>query len=393
MSRTDAPGLGRGLTFVMAIAAGLAVANIYYNQPMLGIIMAEFGQSGTAALIPTATQLGYAIGLFLLVPLGDLFDRRKLIVLQFLLLAIVLVIEGSAPTDYILFASSVLLGACSTVAQQIIPYATALTPPESRGKTIGTVMAGLLCGILLSRTLAGFVSTHLGWREMFWLAAPVAVLAAILMAVMLPKDKARTSIGYGEALLSVLFLCKQQPALRRATLTQAALFGSFSAFWTILALHLQEPDYQLGADIAGLFGVLGAIGVLAAPLSGRLADRYGPSRVIAAGVIICVISWLAFGLWTALTGLILGVIILDFGVQSAMISNQHVIFGLVPEARSRINTVYMTGMFLGGSFGSAGATYAWGLGGWPAVCGFGLALSLIAMVPSMAQLRSNPVPR
>tara|TARA_R110000868_G_scaffold92100_4_gene255389 strand:+ start:128713 stop:129894 length:1182 start_codon:yes stop_codon:yes gene_type:complete len=392
MSRTATPGISRGLTFVMAIAAGLAVANIYYNQPMLGIIMAEFDHSSTAALIPTATQLGYAVGLFLLVPLGDLFDRRKLIVLQFLLLAVVLVIEGAAPSATILFATSVLLGACSTVAQQIIPLATALAPPESRGKTIGTVMAGLLCGILLSRTLAGFVSTHLGWREMFWLAAPLAIMAAILMAVMLPRDKPRTSIGYGEALLSVLFLCKEQPALRRATLTQAALFGSFSAFWTILALHLQEPDYQMGADVAGMFGVLGAIGVLAAPLSGRLADRYGPARVIAAGVIVCVISWLTFGLWTALAGLIIGVIILDFGVQSAMISNQHVIFGLMPEARSRINTVYMTGMFLGGSFGSAGATYAWGFGGWPAVCGFGLTLSVLAMIPSMMRLRASPRP-
>ncbi|MDP2698099.1 MFS transporter [Thalassospira sp.] len=386
MSQTTPAGIGRGLTFVMAIAAGLAVANIYYNQPMLGIIMADFSQSNVAGLIPTATQLGYAIGLFLLVPLGDLFDRRKLIVGQFLLLAVVLLIEGAAPNAVILFAVSLLVGAGATVAQQILPFAATLSRPESRGKTIGTVMAGLLCGILLSRTLAGFISTHLGWREMFWISAPVAIMAAILMAVMLPRDKPKTAIGYGEALLSVLQLCRDQAALRRATLTQAALFGSFSAFWTILALHLQSPAYGLGADIAGMFGVLGAVGVLAAPLSGRLADRYGPTRVVVVGVVVSIAAWLVFVGWGALPGLALGVLVFDFGLNFAMISNQHLIFGLVPEARNRINTVYMTGMFLGGSFGSAGANFSWNHGGWPMVCGFGLTLCALALIPSLRQM-------
>lgn len=371
---------GRTLTFVMAAATGVAVANIYYNQPMLGVIHAEFPGQPATELIPTATQMGYAAGLFLLVPLGDMMDRRRLIIFQFGLLAVALVLAAVAPTAWTLVAASLVVGATSTVAQQIIPFAASLASPERRGQTVGTIMSGLLCGLLFSRALAGFVAMHAGWREMFWVGSPLAVIAGSAMAMALPRNHPYVAMPYSKALRSIAYLWQTEPSLRSATLVQAALFASFTAFWTILALHLQEPRFALGADIAGLFGVVGAVGIFAAPVAGRLADRRGPQLVALVGTAIACASWIIFGIWGGLIGLVVGVVILDFGVTSAMVSNQHVVFALHPEARGRLNTIFMTGMFVGGSLGSAGATVAWNQGGWGAVSLFGAGLSILAAV-------------
>ncbi|KQZ54282.1 MFS transporter [Rhizobium sp. Root149] len=364
----------------MAAASGIAVANIYYNQPMLGIIEAEFSGQSAATFIPTATQLGYALGLFLLLPLGDVLHRKPLIVGQFVVLAVALGLAAIAPTAWTLVMASLVVGASATVAQQIIPFAASLATSEKRGTTIGTVMAGVLSGILFSRTLSGFVGEHGGWREMFWLGVPLALVAAVMMFVTLPHHLATSSMPYGKALRSLAHLWTRLPTLRTATVVQAALFASFTAFWTILALYLEGPRFNLGADVAGLFGIVGAVGVFAAPLAGRVADKHGPSFVVWGGAILTLVAWVVFGLWGAIAGLIVGVMVLDFGIQSALVSNQHLIYALDQQARSRLNTIFMTGMFLGGSFGSAVATVAWSQGEWTGVSILGGTLAIIALL-------------
>lgn len=379
--------ISTGLTFAMAVSAGLAVANIYYNQPMLGLIERDFPGSLTG-LVPTATQLGYALGLFALVPLGDLVERRRLIIAQFLVLTLALAVAAIAPSAITLLAASLLLGVASTVAQQIVPFAVHLSSPERRGAVVGTVMSGVLCGILLSRTLSGFIAAHAGWREMFWLGVPLALGAGGLMAATLPKSSPDTEHTYGSLMGSLVHLWREFHELRVAAVTQALIFAAFTAFWTILALHLQEPRFALGSEIAGLFGIVGAVGIFAAPIAGRIADRSGPHKVILAGAILTVASWALFDLWSSIAGLIVGCILLDFAVQSALVSNQHIVYALRPEARARLNTIFMGSMFLGGAAGAAAAMVTWEHSGWGGVAYLGIGLAVVAtLIQISATLR------
>jgi predicted MFS family arabinose efflux permease len=371
--------IGSGVTLAMAIACGVAAANIYYSQPMLGIMEAAFpGQVAVIGLVPTATQLGFAAGLLLLAPLGDRFERRRLILIQLAALALSLAAAALAPNAWSLVIASALVGAASSVAQQIVPFAAELAEPSRRGATIGTVMSGLLCGVLLGRVLAGAVGDHFGWRAMFWLGLLLVVVLGLLLAAVLPRSRPTTREGYGALLKSLATLWREEPALRRATMIQGCLFGAFSALWTILALQL-HARYHLGPAIAGLFGIVGAVGVLFAPVAGRIADRRGPHAVIGLGGLIMLAAWVVFEVWGTIPGLIVGVILLDFGEQGALISNQHVIYALRPDARNRLNTIFMVGMFVGGAVGSAGASLAWEFAGWPAVGAFGAALVAIAL--------------
>jgi len=380
-------------TVAMAVAAGFGVANLYYNQPMLALIAQSFPFSKITLLIPSATQLGYVFGLVLFLPLGDLVDRRRLIVVQFVILALTLVVAALAPTALLLLVASFVVGAASSVAQQIVPFAATLASDSNRGAIVGRVMSGVLCGILLGRTVAGFVATWFGdWRATFWVAVPAMLAAAALMAWKLPTHPPLETIRYPKALASLADLWEEEPVLRRAALSQGALFGSFSVFWTVLSLHLQEPMFKLGADAAGLFALLGVVGIAAAPLSGHIADKRGPTLVVQLGVLITVLAWLPFALWNSILGMIVGVMVLDFGVQSAVVSNQHKIYALRPEARSRINTIFMSGIFIGGAIGSAFGGTIYKLAGWFPTCLFGAAMASIALCLQMIG-KSDATPR
>jgi predicted MFS family arabinose efflux permease len=377
------------LTLVLAIATGLSVANIYYNQPLLGVIAKSFGidSSSSVNFLPAATQLGYALGLVLLVPLGDSFDRRGLILWQTMGLVLSLAAAAFASSPLQLILASIAVGVTATIAQQIIPLAAELAPLEERGRVVGTVMSGLLTGILLARTLSGFVGKYFSWRDMYFLGVIVAVTIGVMLFISLPRRRPENRLSYKHLMLSLVKLIRTYPQLRRAVITQGSLFASFSAFWATLALLLQSPPYYLGSDVAGLFGILGLAGIFAAPLAGRIADKRGPNGIIGLGSLLVLTGFILFAVFPTIPGLSFGIILLDVGVQMAMVSNQSIIFALEPGARNRINTVYMTGMFLSGAIGSAAGSAAWNTKGWTGVTSLGLVLAAVSCLAHLLNRR------
>lgn len=302
-----------------------------------------------------------------------------MILLQLIALAIAFVGVAIAPTAWYLFASSLILGIAASVAQQILPFAADLAAPHRRGATIGIVMSGLLCGILLSRVLAGFIAVHLGWRAAFWFGLISVLAIAVLLRVSLPKSEPKSKLSYGRLIGSMTYLWRTEPGLRTATTIQAFMFASFSVFWTILALQL-DIRFGLGADKAGMFGVIGAIGVLFAPFAGKVADRRGPHFIIGISTLLMAVSWMIFDFWQSITVMIIGVILLDFAAQGSQVSNQHVIQSIQPSARNRLNAIMMSGMFLGGGIGSACASLVWKFFGWGSICLLGALLAGGALV-------------
>ena len=378
---TAAPRLTAGLVWLMAASCGLVVANIYYNQPLLVAIGRTFDVADSqASLLTTVTQVGYALGMLLLVPLGDKLERKRLITWLLLGAAGCLGTAALAPSFGALLAASVLVGVCSAVPQLLLPLAAHLAPEADRGRVVGRVMSGLLLGILLSRTASGYVGAHLGWRTVFGGAAGLMLVLAALLAWLLPRQQPSYRGTYGALLQSVLALVRELPALRQAALVGGSVFGAFSVFWTALTFYLAGAPYHYGSDKAGFFGLIGAAGALAAPLAGRMADQRGPRFAIVGGVALALAAYVVLGLGGGyLAGLVLGVLLLDAGVQTAHIGNQTLVFSLRPEARSRLNTVYMTTYFTGGALGSVLGGWAWAHYHWPGVCLAGAAFAALAL--------------
>jgi predicted MFS family arabinose efflux permease len=356
----------RGLLLLLAVIAGVSVANIYYNQPLLDSLRESFPRSASwVGVVPAATQLGYAAGMLLLAPLGDRFDRRLLILLQIAGLCVALVVATTAPTLVVLIGASLAIGVLSTIAQQAVPFAAELAPPSGRGQAVGTVMSGLLLGILLARTAAGLVAEYFGWRAVFGVSVVALLVLAVVILLRLPKSQPTSALPYGKLMVSMWHLIVEHPGLREASLTGAFMFAAFSIFWSVLALLLAGAPFHLGPQAAGLFGIVGAAGAMAAPLAGKFADRRGPRTIITLSIGLVAVSFFVFGLSRAsIAGLVVGVIILDVGVQAAQISNQSRIYALSPDARSRVNTVYMVAYFIGGAAGSAVGAAVWPVFGW-----------------------------
>ena len=368
------------LILVMAIACGITVANLYYNQPLLALLAKDFHTSAhEIGLIPTLTQVGYALGILLLVPLGDLVERRKLIVTMMGLTAVALASAAISPNLNWLIIASFVVGITTIAAQIIIPFATQLVRLNERGKAVGRVMSGLFIGILLARTVSGFVGGALGWQAVYWLASGLMLGLAAVMAKVLPVSQPTVQMSYGRLMRSLVPLLRTQPRLQQASLIGAMTFGAFSAFWSTLAFLLEQPPYHYGSEVVGLFGLVGVMGAAAAPVVGKIADRKSPRLTVGFGIVTTAFSFLVFwALGYQLWGLVVGVILLDLGVQTTQISNQTSVYQLPLEMHSRLNAVYVMFYFMGGALGSLLGAYSWSQWGWPGVCGLSLGLMAIA---------------
>ncbi|MCC5617641.1 MFS transporter [Nostoc sp. CHAB 5836] len=371
----------RNTIWVMAITAGIAVANLYYNQPLL----AEMGRSFNASalqvgFIPMLTQIGYALGILLFVPLGDMIERRRLIVTMLAATACALVTAAVSPSIVWLASASLAIGITTIVPQLILPFAAHLAKPGERGEVVGNVMSGLFIGILLARTVSGWIGETLGWRAMYWIAGGLITFLAVIVLKLLPKSQPSLKLSYQKLIHSLLGLIRSQPVLREASMIGFLSFGAFSAFWSTLAFLLEQSPYHYGSQVAGMFGLVGIVGSATAPVIGKIADKKSPRLTVGLGVTITLLAFLVlwfFGLH--LWGLAIGVILLDLGAQSTLVSNQARIYSLLPEAQSRLNTVYMVSNFMGGSLGSILGIYGWSWLQWNGVCLVGLSMLAVSL--------------
>ncbi len=383
--------LSGGLLLLMSTATGLAVASNYYAQPLLPIIANEMQLSPTAAAnIVTTAQLSYGAGLLLLVPLADLFERRALIITLMLLAALGLVLTTFAPTLPLLLLGTTITGLCSVVTQVMVPLAATLSAPAQRGRAVGTMMSGLLIGILLARTVAGLISTLAGWRTVFAVAAIAIILCTIALARALPRYRQTVGLSYGQLLASVFALFRDEPVLRLRATLGLLTFVLFSMFWTPLSFLLSSPPYGYSEAVIGLFGLVGAAGALSASWAGRLADRGKGELGTLVGIGTLLISWLPLAFaQQSLLALILGVLLLDLAVQLVHVSNQNAIYAIRPEARSRLTAGYMTCYFIGGATGSAIAAYLYTHHGWMGIVIASTAIAALTLAIGIIGLRKK----
>lgn len=383
---TPSPVFGPWIILILAIGAGFSVASIYYAQPLLPLIGRDLHLSiAQMGLVPTLTQTGYALGILFLLPLGDRYDRRRLILGKSALLAALLLLCSFAGQLHALLVVSLLIGMTATMAQDIVPAAAILAPAGKQGKTVGTVMTGLLLGILLSRTVSGVVGATWGWRMMYQAAAVSIAFIGVVMSRVLPKFNAHSSLTYPALMVSLVHLWQRFPELRRAALAQGFLSIAFSAFWSTLAVMLAE-HYQLGSAVAGGYGIAGAAGALAAPLAGGLADKLGAAKVTQMGAGLVTISFaLMFFLpllpiQGQLALIALSAIGFDLGLQSSLVAHQNLVYSLEPQARGRLNALLFTVVFIGMALGSAIGSKLYAMAGWPAVVTLAVITGAIALL-------------
>ncbi|MEO6988008.1 MAG: MFS transporter [Aquihabitans sp.] len=389
-------GIDPRLTLLLAVSSGLTVANLYYAQPLLETIGRSFGTTeGATGLVITTSQLGYAAGLAFVVPIGDQVSRRRITGWLLGLAAVSLVVASVAPSLWILAATLLLTGLGSVTAQVLVPLAASLADDRERGRVVGTVMTGLLMGILLARTVSGIVADLTNWRVMFAVAAGVTVILAVVLHRRLPETELAEPVPYRKLLRSVARLLVEHHDLRQSALLGALTFAAFSVFWTTIAFHLADSPFDYSEATIGLVGIAGAAGALFASAAGRLADRgwARSARPVMTALLALSFAILWFG-QNSIIGILLGILALDIGVQGTQVLNQSIIYELAPEARSRINSAYMTCYFIGASLGSAVGAMAYDAGGWGPTCALGAALAVVSAVASIPGSRgARPVSR
>jgi predicted MFS family arabinose efflux permease len=365
---------------IMAFTAGAAVSNVYFNQPLLELIGNDLAiDQAKLGLVPAVTLGGLALGTLLLIPLGDRFDRKRLVLAKLAVTIVSLGLAAFAPNLPLLLLAGFGIGLSSTVAQQLVPFASSIAPDGSRGRYVGTVVSTIMLGILLGRTVGGLAGELYGWRCVYGAAAAVMVGVALVTAARLPNSRPTTQLNYARLLASILSLIREHRILREAMFTQALIWAAFNAFWATFAALLAGEPYHLGSTWAGSFGLVGAVGAFAAAAAGRLSDRIGSRGVVGVATAVVLLSYLLLFLGgRSFAALVAGVIVLDLGVQSALVANQTRAFALAPAAQNRINTVFMTIMFIGGAFGAGSGAWFSAAYGWTGVALLGAAFAALA---------------
>jgi predicted MFS family arabinose efflux permease len=373
------------LTLMLAAACGLIVANIYYAQPLTGPIAASLGMApGAAGVIVTMAQVGYGLGLLLVVPLGDLLENRRLILGLIGISTVVLTGAGLCTQALPFLAAALLIGVGSVTVQILVPYAAHLAPEAMRGRVVGNVMSGLMLGIMLARPVASFVTDLLSWRAVFFMSAAIMVLVGGVLGWALPPRRPKPGMSYGSLLASMGWLARHTPVLRRRALYQASMFSAFSLFWTTTPLLLAGPDYRLSQSGIALFALAGVAGAIAAPIAGRVADKGWSRPATGLAMLAAAGSFLLARVGTpgstlALGCLVASAILLDFGATTTLVLGQRAIFVLGAEVRSRLNGLYMATFFAGGALGSALGGWVFAIGGWRLAAWIGLALPLAGL--------------
>ncbi len=363
------PILTPKLLLLLAIGAGASVANLYYNQPLLSLISHDLGESESAvSTIAMLTQLGYATGLLFIVPLGDMFKRKRIILTVFALMIASLLAFAGSKTLWMLSIMSFCVGITSVIPQIFIPLAAQLSKPENMAKNISVIVSGMLVGILTSRVFSGIIGDFLGWRTVYFIVAGMMLVLAVFVAIILPEITPTFKGTYRELMRSIMHYVRILPDLRMSALRGALAFASFSLFWSTLAFKLETPPFFAGSDVAGLLGLVGIAGVIAARITGKISNRIGPNTILTLGIGTILISWIVFGTaGTSYFGIITGIVLLDMGIQAMNVTNQSLIFSSHKEATSRINTAYMVTYFVGGALGTKLGGFAWENFGWAGV--------------------------
>ncbi|ETS29200.1 transporter [Photorhabdus temperata] len=379
ISRTP---LNPGLIALIAIATGLVVASNYYAQPLLDTIALQFDLTvSEAGFIVTTAQLSYAVGLIFLVPLGDMFERRSLIVSMTMLAAVGLLITAISQNIWQMLLGTALTGLFSVVAQVLVPLAATLALPHQRGKAVGIIMSGLLLGILLARTISGAMTTLGGWRTIFWVASVLLVILSLTLWRYLPRYKQVTTLNYCQLLGSIVKLVATTPLLRVRAILGALTFANFSLLWTSMAFLLSAPPFNYSEGIIGLFGLVGAAGALMATKTGQLVDKGKGSLTTSISLVLLLISWIPIGFAKeSLIGFLIGILLLDTAVQGVHVTNQSTIYRIMPEAKNRLTSAYMTSYFIGGALGSLVSGYAYKHSGWYGVAAAGMTICIISLI-------------
>ncbi|SCX31645.1 Inner membrane transport protein YnfM [Agrobacterium sp. DSM 25558] len=387
--------ISSAMIFLLASACGLIVANLYYAQPLAGVIGAELGLSaGATGLIVTLTQIGYGSGLLFVVPLGDLIENRKLIVTTVVMAVAALVAAALAPHASQFLMAVFLVGISSVAVQMILPLAAHMTPDASRGRVVGSIMSGLMVGIMLARPLSSVLSELVSWRGVFLMSAVVMAVLALVLYRLLPRRMPDAKLPYRALLASMAKLAANTPLLQRRAIYQAGMFSAFSLFWTVTPLYLSGPVFQLSQAQIALFALAGAAGAVAAPIAGRMADRgwtwAATLGALLAGMASFLITHIApEGSHLALALLVVAAIVLDFAVTTNLVLGQRAIFTLGAEFRSRLNGIFMATFFMGGAVGSAVGAWAYSQGQWTAASWLGFALPAMAFACFLTERRAG----